>query len=59
MDIDKFKVTVTFEIAYFYDSRDESKLISGLNALLNETVKIWAKDHRIITSPTKTEMEVV
>ena len=59
MDIDKFKVTVTFEIAYFYDSRDDSKLISGLNALLNETVKIWAKDQRIITSPTTTEMESV
>ena len=56
MNIERHKVTVDFEIAYFQGSRDDLKTVSELNMLFHEMIKAWAKDHHVIATPTRTQL---
>lgn len=59
MDVEHYKVNVSFELAFFENNRDDIKICSALNLLFHEMVKAWAKDHQMIATATRTDLEIV
>jgi len=57
MKLDTYKVTVGFELATLANYHDATKLVGTLNMLIHDTLKMWAKDERVIVSPTRTTIE--
>lgn len=57
MEINKYKVRVDFQIAMMQGFMNDDKLVSELNLLFHDTVKLWAKDHGALATPTRTLLE--
>ena len=57
MEINKYKVRVDFDLALMQGRKEEDRLVSELNLLFHETVKLWAKDHEVLATPTRTTLQ--
>jgi len=59
MNVDKYKVTVEFDLAVLRGDEREERILMELNGLFHELVKTWAKDKSVIVTPTKTSLDMV
>lgn len=57
MQINKYKVNVEFDMAMVQGVMNSEKLVSELNMLFHDMVKLWAKDHQALATPTRTFLE--
>ena len=57
MEINKYKVRVDFDLALMQGRKEEDRLVSELNQLFHDTVKLWAKDHEVLATPTRTTLQ--
>lgn len=57
MKIDKYKVTVQFDLAILSGVERSERTVLEINELFNGAVKAWAKDKQVIVTPTKTTLD--
>ena len=57
MKIDKYKVTVEFDLAILSGVERSERTVMEINQLFHDTVKAWAKDKSVIVTPTKTTFD--
>lgn len=57
MEINKYKVRVDFDLALMQGHMGDDKLVSHLNLLFHDMVKLWAKDHGALATPTRTTLQ--
>lgn len=57
MKIDKYKITVQFELAILSDVEKPEWTTLEINQLFHDTVKAWSKDKQVIVTPTTTTLD--
>lgn len=57
MKIDKYKVTVEFDLAILSGVERSEWTVLEINQLFHDMVKLWAKDKSVIVTPTKTTLD--
>jgi len=57
MVINKYRVTISFDMAMMEGRSDPDKVCLELNHLFHEMVKQWAKDKEALVTPTRTMLD--
>jgi len=59
MDVEQYKVKVSFDLYFLKDKRDDVSVCLELNQIFNEMIKVWAKDNQMLATSTHTKLDQV